>query len=416
MQVLDSTRGILAEIKYSIQPTLDAALWRRWRFPLALFLSLRIALAVWAVLVLNSLGSPLPALGNDFVGSSAEMYSGLSNAPIWSQAQQVLLAPWLRWDTVWYLKMAANGYAPTDGSAAFFPLYPLATLLLSLPLGGARLAAALLISNAAALAAFILLYEICQKNFGEQIARRTLLYWVAFPMAFFLVAGYTESLFVLWALLAFRSAQGGRWGWAGIWTGLAALTRLPGIVLFLPLWLVWFTEWRKQRARPAQFMRLLAPGIALASLFWLYLAFQFGDPAVWLKSMSSWRVPGYPGQGVVLVIQALLAGETFAIANNVIDLAATLFFLGMVVWAWRDLPLLFSSYAAAILALPLLSVQTVVPNLYLASMPRYGMVLFPIFIVLARHVPARWMRVILIPWILAQAFLSAFFFKGVWVA
>src|SRR5690348_3564273 len=35
------------------------------------------------------------------------------------------IAPWEREDALWYEKIASVGYAPTDGSTAFFPLLPL---------------------------------------------------------------------------------------------------------------------------------------------------------------------------------------------------------------------------------------------------------------------------------------------------
>src|SRR3954468_12922782 len=41
-------------------------------------------------------------------------------------AGNALVAPLARWDSVWYLAIANDGYPPGDpGRAAFFPLYPL---------------------------------------------------------------------------------------------------------------------------------------------------------------------------------------------------------------------------------------------------------------------------------------------------
>ncbi len=56
---------------------------------------------------------------------------------------------WERFDALWFLRIADAGYRTSDGSAAFFPGYPLAIRALSFVLGGRPFAAAMLVSNAA---------------------------------------------------------------------------------------------------------------------------------------------------------------------------------------------------------------------------------------------------------------------------
>jgi hypothetical protein len=58
-----------------------------------------------------------------------------------------------------------------------------------------------------------------------------------FPTAFFFLAPYTESLFLLLSILAFREARHDRWGRVAVFGALAALTRSVGILL-LPALLV----------------------------------------------------------------------------------------------------------------------------------------------------------------------------------
>ncbi len=62
---------------------------------------------------------------------------------------------WKRWDTDWYLKIAAFGYDRTDGTASYLPLYPWLSARLG-ALTGNYLLSALLISIFR-LAVFILL-------------------------------------------------------------------------------------------------------------------------------------------------------------------------------------------------------------------------------------------------------------------
>src|SRR5205823_14334758 len=143
--------------------------------------------------------------------------------------------------------IAAHGYANHDGSAAFFPLYPMVTRWVSWVLGGHPLAAALLVSNAAFLAALVMLYALTARETSVEVARRATVYLAAFPTAFFFLAPYSESLFLLLVLLAFWWARGGRWLGAAAAAFLAALTRNLGVLLALPLALEGWLQWREAR-------------------------------------------------------------------------------------------------------------------------------------------------------------------------
>jgi Gpi18-like mannosyltransferase len=50
-------------------------------------------------------------------------------------------------------------------------------------------------------------------------------------MTLFLQAVYSESLYLLLAIAAFVLAERGRFGWAGVVTGLAIFTRVTAIAL-----------------------------------------------------------------------------------------------------------------------------------------------------------------------------------------
>ena len=42
-----------------------------------------------------------------------------------------ILSNWQRWDALWYQHIAMSGYSATDGSIAFYPLFPLLSAALS---------------------------------------------------------------------------------------------------------------------------------------------------------------------------------------------------------------------------------------------------------------------------------------------
>ena len=136
-----------------------------------------------------------------------------------------------RQDALWFLRIATTGYAAGDGSAAFFPLYPLLVRAVSWLLGGHPLLGALLVSHIAFFGSLLVLYDLTTREFSEPVARRAIVYIAIFPTAFFFFAPYSESLFLLLSLVAFREARLGRWGGAALAGALAALTRSLGIVL-----------------------------------------------------------------------------------------------------------------------------------------------------------------------------------------
>src|SRR5689334_6316729 len=125
-------------------------------FPLTLFVVLRIWTLIWAAVIAA------------FVTPSAEAvkhYYGME--PL----HDMLVAPWQRWDTIWYSKIAVEGYAP-DLRAVFPPLYPLLMRVVGGLIGGNVVAAGLVISSIATLASFILLYRLGRELFDADTARR----------------------------------------------------------------------------------------------------------------------------------------------------------------------------------------------------------------------------------------------------
>jgi hypothetical protein len=147
-----------------------------------------------------------------------------------------------RQDAVWYLRLADDGWSGDDASAAFFPLYPLTVRAVAWVLPGDTLLAALLVSNLAFIGALLALFALTTEAFGDRVARRAIVVAAIFPTAFFFLAPYTESLFLLLSILTFRAARHDRWGHVAVWGALAALTRSVGLVLIPALLVEAFTS------------------------------------------------------------------------------------------------------------------------------------------------------------------------------
>ena len=136
---------------------------------------------------------------------------------------------WARWDSDFFLRIAQNGY--DDASAAFHPLYPALIAGLGRVFFGHYILAGLVISLLCCLGSFVLLHRLAGEHLDADGARRSVLYLAVFPMALFLQAVYSESLFLLLVLAAFTFAERDRFAAAGLVAGLAILTRATGLAL-----------------------------------------------------------------------------------------------------------------------------------------------------------------------------------------
>ena len=311
-----------------------------------------------------------------------------------------LLAPLARWDSVWYLRIADSGYGDSTPRAAFFPLYPLLVRGVATILGGshgALLVAAYLVSLAAFLCALTLLYRLTELELGRRLARPTLLLLAVFPAAVYFGAPYSESLFLLLAVGAFYAARTGRWAWAGACAGLASATRSAGLLLLLPLALIWWDS-RPRRARDAAWLALAPVGIA-AYAAWLGIAegdaFRFLDVQdAWMRELTVPLAGAWDGFAAAVdgvrqlasgsrspVYFDKAAGDPYRIAAINVMLFATLVFAVVAcVGVLRRLPRAYGAWVAASLVLPLTFPVTPQP---LMSLPRFVAVLFPVFMWLA---------------------------------
>jgi hypothetical protein len=311
-----------------------------------------------------------------------------------------VLAPLARWDSVWYLRIADSGYGDSPVRAAFFPLYPLLVRGMGTLFGGshaALLVAAYLVSLAAFLAALVLLYRLTELELGRPLARPVLLLIAVFPAAVYFGAPYSESLFLMLAVGAFYAARTDRWAWAGACAGLASGTRSAGILLLIPLVLIWWGT-RPRRPKDAAWLLLAPLGVA-AYAAWLGLvegdALRFLDvQAAWSRDLSIPLAGAW--DGLVAAVDGVrqlasgsrspvyfeaAAGDPFRIAAINVMLFATLVFAVVAcVGVLRRLPRPYGVWVAVSLVLPLSFPVAPQP---LMSLPRFVSVLFPVFMWLA---------------------------------
>jgi hypothetical protein len=297
----------------------------------------------------------------------------------------LLLAPAARWDSVWYLSIAHDGYAGDASRAAFFPLYP---LLARGIVGG------LVVSALASWLALAALHRLGALELGDAPARWAVWLVACFPASFYLTAVYSEGLFLALSVGAVLAARTDRWALAGALGALAAATRSAGVVLLVALALLWLAAPRR-RARDAAWLALVPAGLAA---FCVGLAAAGLDGAAPLHAQAAWMrhfagpfvgawdgvVAGWDGARQLLsgarepVYFRAAGGDPYVVAAHNLELLASLAAaVPALVGALRRLPVAYGAYALAALALPL---SWPVGPQPLMSLPRFELVLFPLFL------------------------------------
>ncbi|MDE2572436.1 MAG: hypothetical protein KGM44_07945 [bacterium] len=294
----------------------------------------------------------------------------------WAASHDLLLTVWGRWDAQHYIEIAATGYHGTN--MAFFPLYPLLLAALGV-FTGSHLIAGLIISNVALYVGLLFFYMLVEHELRDRrVAYRAVFYISIFPTAIFFSAVYTESLFFALTVASFFYIRERKWLLAGIIGALASATRVEGVLLFVPFAMEW---WAAHRAGEGLSWRSLL-GICLVPTglvaYMAYLWVLVGDPLYFSHVQEHWhRHLAWPWVSITNGFHQIAhAHAPQSIAYQSIELVFTAFMIAMLVLGIRTLR---PSYWVYML------LSTVVPlsTSSLMSMPRFALVLFPIFVLLA---------------------------------
>jgi hypothetical protein len=199
-----------------------------------------------------------------------------------------LIGVWQRWDTVWYLQIAAHGYAGA-AQTVFYPLFP-ALIHIFGRVMNSELAAAVTLCTAATFFMIwgaLLLFEL---DLDSATALRGLIIWLVLPDAFIFFTAYPDSLLLALILWSLYFARTGSWRRAAGLGFLAALTKALGCLLALPLaWIAW-------RRRHWGLLAASVACVAGTGVFHLYLFLNhFPPPAMiyqkyWgTSTVAPWR-------------------------------------------------------------------------------------------------------------------------------
>jgi hypothetical protein len=326
---------------------------------------------------------------------------------------------WDQWDFGYYQTIAEFGYSGTDGSIAFYPLFPWLVRLVAC-VSRSYLAAGFIVSGIASIVAAILLRRLVQLDYPASVAMRSVWFLLIFPTAYFLHIGYSEGLFLALALACILAARGERWWLAGVLGALCWMTRATGAVL-VPTLAVEAAQqyWVRHRCCSQS-----PVGCSAWNWKWLWIAIVPAGFAVYL--LINWSVSGDPF--AFLQARKTLFEQSFAAPLTGIrqaiwahyptpheaEMVGTqeLFFvaLGLVctIIGWIKLRPTYAMWMTGSWIL-FASVN------FFRSMPRYTLSMFPIFILFALLRRNRFWAGVLTAWsLLFFALFAVLFARGEW--
>ncbi|MCG5215666.1 mannosyltransferase family protein [Streptosporangium soli] len=298
-----------------------------------------------------------------------------------------LLERWRNWDANLLIVIAEHGYGgdpagkPDAGLPAFFPGMPALLRVVHMVIPDWT-ASGLLISLVAGGVAMVALARLGDFEGPVGTGRRAVLLLLLCPTAVFLFAGYSEALFLAFAIPAWLAARQGNWTAAGLLGAGAACVRITGLFLALALIVEYFTgPWRTAEGERDRYRThpgwLLVPFVPLA----LYSAFQYARTGDWLAwnhaQEAGWgRSLVWPWESLATTWQSASGDGQFAWAFR-LEIAGALVGLLLALWLlamgrWSELV-----YVG-------LQVGALLCSAYYLSIPRSALLWWPLWLALAR--------------------------------
>lgn len=330
------------------------------------------------------------------------------------------LFSWANFDGEHYLAISMFGYKSLE--QAFFPVYPFLISFFAKPFYSELFLGlinstiiGLLISNIAFFLSLLVLYELVIIDFSRKIALVTIILILVFPTSFYFGALYSESLFLLLSSLAFLSIRKKRWTFAAFFGIIASATRAFGVLL-LPVFLI-EVYYQKEKFKNWFWILLIPIGLIL---YMMYQYFTVGDPVAFYKLQT---IIGEQHQsGIILLPQVYFRYIKMLISVSTQNplfqtilmefLVGIIFFILPIIGFFKKNRVSYLIYALIVFLTPTIQGS-------FSSLPRYVIVIFPSFLILALlfnklNLIIKFLIInISIMCLIIEALL---FFRGYWVA
>lgn len=367
-----------------------------------LFLGWRFAIFFFALIGIYF----LPLYSQSFLGGGFERYT-----------KTPLFWGWSNFDGEHYLFIAQNGYQSLKH--AFFPVYPLLVGYLG-GISGSMVSLAvigLLISNLSFLVSLVLFWKLVILDYSKKIAFLSVFILLSFPTSFYFGALYTESLFLVLVLGSFYAARKNQWLLAGILGAVASATRVVGIFLFPALLLEWRQMRKEGKAEIYHLLFICMVPIGIIS-YMLFLKGTTGDPLAFYTLQA---ISGEQRDQRIIPLYQVFWRYVKMIWEFQTNLAYLTIFMELLAGALGIFLLIlgyFRRMRPSYLCFGFLSYLLPTLTGSFSSMPRYLVIIFPIFIVLATFISGnRLLRFgVLTALIVLLVIETMLFIRGYWVA
>jgi hypothetical protein len=189
-----------------------------------------------------------------------------------------LITAYKTWDGHHYLYLSDHGYQPGTVSNAFYPLWPLLIRLGSYLFLGNHLVSALVLSNLFSVVGLLLFHYFVWNYHGEEVADLATWILLAYPGALFFAFPYTESLFLLLAVLFFVVLYRRDYLAAALVSFFLPLTRSVGVFVGVPFFLDIYRSWKERRKMQlSDLAYLIAPVLGML-MYFLLMYVSTGNP------------------------------------------------------------------------------------------------------------------------------------------
>jgi hypothetical protein len=335
---------------------------------------------LWRIFIFLGLLLSLSFIPLQFNFLGGGLFSYLHMPQLWAH---------LNFDGEHYAAIAQNGYKPLE--YFFFPLYPIIIHYLSNLFGTGTVGIAitgLLVSNIFFILALVGFTRLMRLDYSHNVTIITCTLLFLFPTSFYFGSFYTESLFFAEVIWAMYFARKGNWIAAGLIGVAACATRIVGVALIPALLVEVYCQFGLK-----DFKRLLQPVILVLMSFlgilgyMMFLNEKTGDPIAFFTSLNT--VFGEQRSSSIILLPQVFYRYIFKILpvlnysywpqvfSTYLEFITGVLFFVLAILSYFKIRLSYSAFLTAGYLIPTFSGS-------FSSFPRYALVLFPGFILLAQ--------------------------------
>lgn len=352
----------------------------------------------------------IPLFSHNYLGGGFTNYQ--TNPLFWGN---------LNFDGEHYLAIAQNGYQPLE--YFFFPLFPYLIKFITFSKDLVSLATTgILISNLSFLLSLIGIYKLLKLDYKENLVKLTIILLLIFPTSFYFGAYYTESIFLTTVIWSFYFLRKKNYFLSSTFAAFASAARVIGSILFLALFVEYLQYFLKLTRHEKIFYLTYILFSPLGLIIYIYyLLKQTGDPLIFLHQVS---IFGAQRSSTLILLPQVIYRYLFKIIPSVsysffpnvfttyLEFTIGIIFLILVIYSFWKMRLSYAVYALFAYLIPTLAGS-------FSSMPRYALVIFPSFVLIAiflEKIPKVYKYIIFSVMLILLVIAESLFWRGYWLS